>query len=113
MTNYSKFYKWQRLSALVLAFIFPCIFIKMITVKKLGYYGFIKDFQNIETYLLYLAFINIGFYHCYLGINSIFLDYIATTKNRNLAMCFVGLIILICVLISCYSLTKLLVGEVN
>ena len=75
-------YIWQRITAIILLFLTPWFLWKLFEVKDLSYFDVVQNFNTQVTAALLCLMIFSGFYHGYLGIRNICLDYIPSTKIR-------------------------------
>ena len=107
MKSFTKIYIWQRITAIILLFLVPWFLWNLFKIKDLGYYDVVKNFDNpITASLLYLMVAS-GFYHGFLGIQTICLDYVKSDKMRSLILFFVGGLFGFLSLLTAYSLIEL------
>jgi succinate dehydrogenase / fumarate reductase, membrane anchor subunit len=75
MKSFTIVYIWQRVTAIILLFLVPWFLWHLFKIKGLNYLDVVQNFNNpIRASLIFLMVIS-GFYHGYLGIQMICLDY--------------------------------------
>lgn len=90
MKSFTNHYIWQRITAIILLFLVPWFLWNLFEIKDLSYFEVVQNFNNpITASLVFLLAIS-GFYHGYLGIHTICLDYLAKANLRFFVLFFVG-----------------------
>lgn len=80
MKSYTRNYVWQRITATILLFLVPWFLWFLLKIKHLKYFEVQLFLANPIYRLLIFSLIISGFYHGYLGIKTICLDYIPNIK---------------------------------
>ena len=88
MRSFTHHYIWQRITAIILLFLVPWFLWFLFKIRNLKYFEVQKTLIN-PTYrsLIFLMIIS-GFYHGYLGIKTICIDYLPDTKIRFVILLF-------------------------
>lgn len=107
MKSFTHKYIWQRITAVILLLLIPWVLWFLFTIKDLNYPEVIQTLKDpINKALILLVIIN-GFYHGYLGIKNICLDYLSNEKARLFILLFIGGGFALLSLLSGLSLLKL------
>ena len=109
MSAYSKTYKLQRKSAVLLIFLVPWFLLKLLHFRGLSYSETVLALQNPTTAILTALLLIVGFYHGYIGLNVICNDYISSQKARKITIGAIAIFLALSALLGCFCLGKLIV----
>lgn len=90
MKSFTRHYVWQRITACLLLILVPWFLWKLFVLRGAGYQMVIKNFGAPVSAMLVFFMLVSGFYHGYLGIQNICLDYLLNPKVRTLISVMVG-----------------------
>lgn len=82
MKSFVSHYILQRITAFIFLMLFPWFLWSLFTLRNADYLSLVKNFGNPYSTILLFFMLTSGFYHGYLGIHNIFLDYIHNIKIR-------------------------------
>jgi succinate dehydrogenase / fumarate reductase, membrane anchor subunit len=107
MKSFTTVYIWQRVTAIILLFLTPWFLWNLFKIKDLNYLDIVQNFNNpISASLIFLMVIS-GFYHGYLGIQTICLDYLENAKLRFFVLFCVGNLFSFLSLLTAFNLIAL------
>lgn len=109
MSAYSKTYKLQRKSAVLLIFLVPWFLLKLLHLRGLSHSETVLVFQNPTTLILTALLLIAGFYHGYIGLNVICNDYISCPKIRKITTNCVAIFLGLSALLGCFCLIRIFV----
>jgi succinate dehydrogenase / fumarate reductase membrane anchor subunit len=109
MSAYSKTYKLQRKSAVLLIFLIPWFLLKLLHLRGLTHSETILEFQNSTTAILTALLLIVGFYHGCIGLNVICNDYISCIKARKITMSAIVTLLALSAIAGCFCLGKLII----
>ena len=107
MKSFTNHYIWQRITAIILLFLVPWFLWILFEIKYLNYFEIVKIINTPINLLLIFLMLVSGFYHGYLGVQTICLDYLQNAKMRFLVLFFVGGLFMFLSLLAAFSLFKL------
>ena len=107
MKSYTKNYIWQRITAIILLFLVPWFLWNLFQIKDLSHKEIAQNFNNLTYISLIFLMIVSGFYHGYLGINTICLDYLPNAKIRCIIMFLTNVLFTGLSVLAVFSLLKL------
>ena len=87
MKSYTRQSILQRITACILLTLIPWFFWNLFCLKDLKYWGVLKNF-NCKIIIFFILVS--GFYHGYLGIKTICIDYIPSSKTRSVIIFMTG-----------------------
>jgi succinate dehydrogenase / fumarate reductase membrane anchor subunit len=107
MKSYTRHYVWQRITAIILLFLVPWFLWFLLKINGLKYFEVQRMLEN-PTYrsLIFLMLIS-GFYHGYLGIKTICLDYLPRSKIRCTILLFTAVVFIFFSLLTAMHLIQL------
>ncbi len=107
MKSFTRHYIWQRITAVILLFLVPWFLWILFKIKGMNAFEVIQIINKpINSLLIFLMIVS-GFYHGYLGVQTICLDYLQNAKMRFLVLFFVGGLFIFLSLLAVFSLFKL------
>ena len=107
MKSFTTNYIWQRITSIILLFLVPWFLWLLFKIKGLSYFEVLQILKSpIDRSLIFLMVIS-SFYHGYLGIKNICLDYLPNEKIRFFIRFFVGAGFTLLSLLTAFSLLKL------
>ncbi|MCX7343570.1 MAG: succinate dehydrogenase, hydrophobic membrane anchor protein [Proteobacteria bacterium] len=107
MKSYTRHYIWQRITAIILLFLVPWFLWILFKTKAMNSFEVIQIINKPINSLLIFSMLVSSFYHGYLGVNTICLDYLPNAKVRFLVLFFVGGLFIFLSLLTTFSLFKL------
>lgn len=110
MSAYSKTYKLQRKSAVLLIFLIPWFLLKLLHLRGLAHSETVLEFQNPTTAILTALLLIVGLYHGCIGLNVICNDYISCIKGRKITIGFIAAFLALSVIVGCFCLIRILQG---
>ena len=109
MKSFTRHYVLQRITACILLALVPWFLWKLFFLKDLTHQEIIKNIGNLYSGLLLFIMLISGFYHGYLGIQTICIDYIQNQKNRVSIVFIVGAIFSILSIFGTFSLIQIVI----
>ncbi len=109
MKSFTRHYVLQRITACILLALVPWFLWKLFFLKDLTHQEIIKNIGNLYSGLLLFIMLISGFYHGYLGIQTICIDYIPNKKNRVSIVFIVGAIFSILSVFGTFSLIQIVI----
>lgn len=107
MKSFTQHYVLQRITACILLALVPWFLWKLFFLKDLAHLEIIKNIGNLYSALLLFIMLVSGFYHGYLGIQTICIDYIPNQKSRVSVVFMVGAIFSILSVFGIFSLIQI------
>lgn len=92
MKSFTHHYVLQRITACLLLVLVPWFLWNLFCLRDAGYQAIVKNFGNSYSVALLFVMLTSGFYHGYLGIQTICLDYLPNPKMRTIISFMVGTI---------------------
>ena len=91
MKSFTHHYVLQRITACLLLVLVPWFLWNLFALRDAGYQMVVKNFGVPSSAALVFFMLVSGFYHGYLGIQTICLDYLPNPKVRTLISVMVGM----------------------
>jgi succinate dehydrogenase / fumarate reductase membrane anchor subunit len=107
MKSFTQHYVLQRITACILLALVPWFLWKLFFLKDLAHLEIIKNVGNLYSALLLFIMLISGFYHGYLGIQTICIDYIPNQRSRVSIVFMVGAMFSILSVFGIFSLIQL------
>ena len=107
MKSFTQHYVLQRITACILLALVPWFLWKLFFLKDLAHLEIIKNIGNLYSALLLFIMLISGFYHGYLGIQTICIDYIPNQRSRVCIVFMVGAMFSILSVFGIFSLIQL------
>jgi len=107
MKSFTNHHLWQRITALMLLCLVPWFLWNLCKIKDSDYLAIVQNLNEPVTASLICLMICSGFYHGYLGIHTICLDYLASRRMRFYILLLSGLVFSFFSLLSIASLIRL------
>ena len=106
MKSFTNHYIWQRITAIILLFLVPWFLWILFKTKGLDYSEAVQIINKpINSLLIFLMLVS-GFYHGYLGVQTICLDYLPHARVRFFVLLLVGGLFIFLSLLTASSLFK-------
>jgi len=109
MKSFTRHYVLQRITACILLALVPWFLWKLFFLKDLTHLEIIKNIGNLNSALLLFIMLISGFYHGYLGIQTICIDYIPNPKSRIAVVFIVRAMFSILSVFGIFSLIQLVI----
>jgi succinate dehydrogenase / fumarate reductase, membrane anchor subunit len=107
MKSFSRHYLWQRITACILLVLVPWFLWNVFSIKGLPHNEVVHHFGNLFSVGLLFLMIVSGFYHGYLGIQTICLDYLPNPKVRCFINIFIGTVFSLLSIFGTFCLIRL------
>lgn len=107
MKSFTSHYVFQRVTACILLALVPWFLGKLFYIKNLGHQEIIENFGNMSSALWLLILLISGFYHGYLGIQTICIDYLPNKRVRSSIIFIAGTTLGISSIFGIFSLMRL------
>ncbi len=107
MKSFTRHYVLQRVTACILLVLVPWFLWNLFVLKDAGYQVVVKNFGNPYSAGLLFFMLVSGFYHGYLGIQTICLDYLPNPRMRTLISFMVGTMFIFLSVFGTFSLIRL------
>lgn len=111
MKSFTRHYILQRITACILLALVPWFLWKLFFLKDLTHLEIIKNIGNLNSALLLFIMLISGFYHGYLGTQTICIDYIPNPKSRIAVVFIVGTMFSILSVFGIFSLIQLVINK--
>jgi succinate dehydrogenase / fumarate reductase membrane anchor subunit len=112
MKSYTSHYVFQRITAAILLFIIPWFLYTLLETRHMGYAEIVNTFGSPWSVALVFLMLVSGFFHGFLGIQTICLDYLPNVKIRSAVIFGVGILFIFLTAFSTFSLVRLMAGAV-
>jgi succinate dehydrogenase / fumarate reductase membrane anchor subunit len=112
MKSYTSHYVYQRITAVVLLFIVPWFLYTVFQTRHAGYAEIVEIFSKPWSVALVFLMLVSGFFHGFLGIQTICLDYIPNLKTRLTIIFLVAALFVFLGVLGTFSLVRLMAEAV-
>lgn len=109
MKSFTRHCVLQRITACVLLVLVPWFMWSLFCIKNLEYQEIMKNFGSLYSALLLSVMLISGFYHGYLGIQTVCIDYIPNQKIRSTVVFMVGAMFSILSVFGIFSLIQIVI----
>lgn len=107
MKSFTRHYVLQRITACLLLVLIPWFLGNLFGLKDAGYKVIVKNFGNPYSAALLFFMLTSGFYHGYLGIQTICLDYLPNPRIRTIIGFMVGVMFIFLSVLGTFFLIRL------
>jgi succinate dehydrogenase / fumarate reductase membrane anchor subunit len=107
MKSFTHHYVLQRITACLLLALVPWFLWNLFNLRDVEYQVIVKNFGNPYSAALLFVMLISGFYHGYLGIQTICLDYLPNPKMRTVISFMVGTMFIFLSVLGTFCLIRL------
>ncbi len=107
MKSFTSHYIFQRVTACILLALVPWFLWNLFCIKNLRHQEIVEHFGTMYSVLLLFILLISGFYHGYLGIQTICIDYLPNKKIRSAIIFATGAVLGILSVFGTFSLVRL------
>lgn len=107
MKSFTRHYIFQRITACILLVLAPWFLWNLFHIRNSEYQEIIKHFGSMYSAVLLFTLLISGFYHGYLGVQTICIDYFPDQKIRSAIIFIAGTMFSILGVFGIFSLVRL------